>query len=63
MVEDEIEQRSNLRVYMHVRQRPRIPLKLQIRLLQMIEVEMRITEGMDEIARLETGDLRHHHGQ
>ena len=29
----------------------------------MVEVEVRVAEGVDELSRLKVADLRHHHGQ
>ena len=37
--------------------------KLQLRLFEMIRVKMQIAEGVDEIARLQIADLRHHQRQ
>ena len=37
--------------------------QLQPRLLEMIEIEVRIAERVDELARLVAGDLRDHQGQ
>ena len=35
--------------------------ELLARLVEMIQIEMRIAESVDELARLQTGHLRHHH--
>ena len=37
--------------------------ELFARLIEMVLVEMQIAEGVDEIARLQIADLRHHHGE
>ncbi len=37
--------------------------KLQARLLEMVEIEVRVAEGVDELAGLQPGHLRHHHGE
>ena len=43
------------------RKRSRFPPQLQLRLLEVIEVEMHVAESGDEIAGLEIRDLRDHH--
>ena len=53
----------DLRVEPEARQRPWRPAQLLFRLLEVVGVEMRVPERMDELARLEPGDLRHHLGQ
>ena len=63
VVEGEIEERSYGRVETHLRQRPRIARELEARLLEMVQIEMRIAEGMDEIARLQARRLGHHVGE
>ena len=45
------------------RQRLRRARQLQMRLLEMIEIKMRVAEGVDELAGLKPGHLRDHHGQ
>src|SRR5690606_38503353 len=45
------------------RQPHRLPLKLQIRLLEMIQIQVTIAPGPDELPGLEIALLRHHMGQ
>lgn len=47
----------------HARQRARRAGELQAGLLQMVEVEVGVACGMDEVAGTEAADLRHHHEQ
>src|SRR5215468_7431550 len=61
--EDEIlvsqrEQVLRRRIDPHGRQRPRLARELQPRLLEMIQIKMRVAERMDEDFRLETSYLR-----
>src|SRR6266446_6091327 len=56
----EIEDVPYRRVEPHARQRPRRARELLSRLLQMVEVEVRIAEGMHEFARLQPTYLRNH---
>ena len=37
--------------------------KLQARLLEVVEIEVRVAERVDELAGLQAGHLRHHHRQ
>ena len=60
IVVSEIEQRFHIRVQDEFRQRSRIPRKLQPRLFEMIEIEMRIAERMHEIACFQPAALRDH---
>ena len=48
------------RVELQARQRPRRTRELQARLLQMIEIEVRVAERVNKFARLIAGHLRHH---
>src|SRR5882724_7671315 len=50
----------DLRIQLHRRQRIGFARKLLTRLLQMIQIKMRVAETVDELARLQTCDLRHH---
>src|SRR5690606_25670566 len=50
----EVEDRLHIGIDVHARQRARFARELQIRLLQMIEIEMRVAEGMDELPRLQS---------
>lgn len=47
----------------HSWQRPWLAGELEACLIEMVEIEMRVAEGMDEFARLKAGGLRHHHEQ
>src|ERR1700722_20397439 len=51
------------RVDLHHRQGAPRTRQLQPRLLQMVRIQMRVAERMNEVAGLEAGDLGHHHGQ
>src|SRR5688572_13441 len=48
------------RVQLHLRQRPGLAGQLQLRLLQMIAVEMQVTKSVNEGARLQATHLRDH---
>src|ERR1019366_6568599 len=50
-------------VQFHLRQRARLTRKLQPGLVEMIRVEVQVSEGVDEYARLQLADLRNHHRQ
>ena len=50
----------HLGVEVHVRQRSGLAGELQLHLLDMVGVDMRIAEGVDEVACAEIGYLRHH---
>src|SRR4051794_17374103 len=54
---------ANLRIQPHDRKRIRAARELLTRLIEMVQMKMGIAEGMDEFARLQAGDLRHHHCQ
>jgi len=54
---------ADLRIEAHGRQRLRRARKLQLRLLEMVGVEMGVTQRMDEVARLQARHLCHHHRQ
>ena len=57
------EQVLYLRIQFHAWKRTRFARKLQAHLLQVVQVDMRIAQGMDEIARTKACHLRHrHHG-
>ena len=47
----------------HLGQWTRLAGKLQTGLFQMVQIEVGITCGMDEITRFEACYLRHHHGE
>jgi len=63
IVKGKSEQVFHRRVQRHGGQRARVPGQLGICLLQMIGIQVRITQGMHEITRLQTTDLRHHQRQ
>jgi len=48
------------RIQLHLRQRTRFARELELRLFQMIRVEMQIAEGVDKIARFQVAHLCHH---
>ena len=48
------------RIQFHLRQRTRLARELQLRLLKMIGVEMQVAKGVDEVARLQSANLRDH---
>ena len=50
------EQVLDVRVDLHGRQGQRLAGHLQIRLIQVVRVEMRVTQRVDEIARMLSGD-------
>jgi hypothetical protein len=60
VIEGKIEERAHCRIEAQLRQMPRLARELEARLLQVVQVEMRIPEGMDEIAGLQARGLRHH---
>src|SRR3954447_23064153 len=47
----------------HARHSPRLARKLQTRLVDVVEIEMRIAQRMDELAWPIAGDLCNHHRQ
>ena len=63
IVELEIKDGSHVRIDLHLRQRKGLARKLQSGLVQMVEVEMGIAKGVDEVTGLVAGHLGHHHGQ
>ncbi len=48
---------------LHVGQRVRVAGKLQLGLFQVVEVEVGVAEGMNEVAQFQAGDLGDHHGE
>src|ERR1035437_9502716 len=50
----------DLGIDLQLRQRFRFATKQQARLIQMITVEMRVAQGVDEFSGLIATDLRHH---
>ncbi len=51
------------RIELQARQRARRARELQARLLQMVEIEVRVAKRVDELARLIAGHLRYHDGE
>src|SRR5262245_46766872 len=60
---DELEQGAHLRIELNARQRTRLPPELLVGLVEMVEIEVHVAEGVDELARNEPRHLRHHHGE
>src|SRR5262249_34867024 len=60
---DEIEQGAHLRIELNARQRTRLPPELLVGLVEMVEIEVHVAEGVDQLARNELRHLRHHHGE
>ena len=56
----EVEDVVHIRVDEHLWQRTWLSCELQLHLLDMIEIDMRITKGVYEVASLEPCDLCHH---
>src|SRR6201996_3279935 len=50
-------------IYAHRGQRKGLARKLLARLVEMVEIEMRVAEGVHELAGREPRHLRHHHRQ
>src|SRR5688572_5884989 len=63
IAELELEDRLHGGIDGHGRQRTRLALELESGLLEMVRVEMRVAEGVDEFSWLEVRGLRDHHGQ
>src|SRR3546814_3846942 len=63
ILEAEGEEILHRRIDLQGRQRQWLALKLQVGLLLVVHVEVRIAQGVHEVARREIADLRHHHGQ
>src|SRR6185437_13432588 len=60
---DEIEQRAHLGIELNPRQGTRLPPELLVSLVEMVEIEMHVAEGMDELAGSEPRHLCHHDGE
>ena len=58
-----IEDRADIGIDFKPRQRARRAGQLQVGLLQVVEVEVRIAEGVYEVAGFQACHLRHHQGQ
>ena len=61
--EFEVEQVGYGGVELHLRQRARFAGQLQFGLLEVVAVNMRVAQRVDEFARLQTAHLGNHHGQ
>ena len=59
----EVEDTLDLRVDLHLRKSARLAAELGRNLLEMIDIDMRISGSMDEFARLKAANLGNHHGQ
>ena len=56
----EIQYVLHLRVYLHLWQRAWVTGQLQLHLVQMVQVDMCIAQGVDKITCLQAGHLCHH---
>ena len=59
----EVEYALYIGVDYHLGQRTRLTGELQTCLVKVVQIEVGITCGMDEITGFESGYLRHHHGE
>ena len=59
----EVENILHVRINLHFRKWTRLTGELQIHLFQMVEIQVRIADGMHEVACLQTGHLSYHHQQ
>ena len=59
----EVKKIFDLRVDAHSGLRAEVSGKLQLRLFDMVAVQMRIAKRVDEIAGLKPTNLCHHHGE
>ena len=50
-----------VRVEVHLRQRARLARELQVHLLEVVEIDVCVARGVDELARLQAADLGYHH--
>ena len=60
ILEFEIEDTFHIRVDFHLRQRTRFAGQLQFDLFQMIQIDMCVTECMNEVSGLQSRHLRYH---
>lgn len=60
VLELEIKDILDIRIDLHRRQGTRLTGELQLSLLDMVQVEMRVTSGMDELTCLQSRHLCHH---
>ena len=56
----EVEDALDVRINLHCGQGARLTSQLELGLLDVVQVEVRVTSSMDEVARLEACNLRHH---
>ena len=63
ILELKLEDRFFISIDQHARQIASSPAQLQFGLLEMIELKMGITKGMNKITWIEITHLRHHHCQ
>ena len=61
MLEAEIVDVRHRGINPHLRQRARLAAQLQFGLFKMVLIEMKVAEGVDEIARFVAAYLRDHH--
>ena len=59
----ELEDVLHVGIDVHSRQGARLAGELQVYLLEVVQVDMRIACRVDEVARLKSADLRHHHAE
>src|SRR5262249_25876636 len=50
-------------IELHLRQRIGAARKLLARLIEVVQIEMRVAERVNELAGLQSSDLRDHHGE
>ena len=60
---NEIKDRFDFWIDLHLRQGIRLARELQVRLIEVVEVKMGIAKGMDKLTGLVSGDLGNHHRQ
>ncbi len=59
----EIMDRTDCRIDFHARKRPRHPIELCLHLSQVVAVNMRVPERVNELPGLQAANLRHHQGE
>ena len=59
----EVEDVLHVGINLHLGQWTRLAGELQIHLFQMIEVQVRVADGVNEVAGLQARHLSHHHQQ
>ena len=63
VLEPEIEQRAHLRIQPHFRQRIGRAGELGLYLIQVVQIQVRIAQGVNERSRAQIADLGNHQGQ